>query len=742
MTTMTTKRRVSLQLAVTGVMGAASLVQAQSDGLGFGWETWPAPKRVERLLVADLDADGRADVVGALKSSSSSELLAIYRQPPVGMLTGPVVLSGASVGGAVGEVQYGDLNNDGRMDLVATVTAGANAGRVVSWRGLATGGFAAPVERAVNFAPQSLSLGDVNEDGRLDAAITSATSAYMLTGDGFGGFASPIPVSLGAAPHPVLLADADGDSHLDLVAMTGGASTKRITVRSGDGAGGFSPLVQSDVSADLRLHGLIDLDADGLAEAVLWTQLSSQSPRFEVWRNAGAGQFSFGASQTLLGRAWSITLGDVDSDATLDLVACTDTTGGTGFSVAALLGPASIGSLASVESPGVTSGTLALADVTGDARPELLVAAPATAGPASAIFGPVAIVLQAGGLPKNPNAIPLTGLCSDFEIADLDRDGDVDIAASLWDTEALELKRGDGAGTFTPWQSLPVGFQPHQLEVADLDGDGLTDILVDGEQVVVNGSGTLYATRGRLRPYHGGASGSFAPLAAFQAPIFHLPLLVADFNGDQQTDLMTGWWVAPLWLGAGGGQFEAPVLASSMGAFAAHAAHDWNGDGVFDVLASDPFSGEFITWIGRGDGRFLRGPSTPDHGANAVCVTDWNADSIEDVVAVNTQDPLVYPYLNDGAGTFAPATPIFVGTGGSFVDHVDIDNDGLRDLVVTGWLSPVAAIAPRTAGGGFDAPRFIHIFPYDVRVKLADVDGAPGVELISIGGPKLLVYRR
>jgi hypothetical protein len=75
----------------------------------------------------------------------------------------------------------------------------------------------------------------------------------------------------------------------------------------------------------------------------------------------------------------------------------------------------------------------------------------------------------------------------DIAVADFDGDGEMDLAFSMYESNLIEVWKGDGKGNFSPWRrSQAMGRIPYHLKAADLDGDGRPDIVVGNRSVSDN----------------------------------------------------------------------------------------------------------------------------------------------------------------------------------------------------------------------------------------------------------------
>jgi hypothetical protein len=135
----------------------------------------------------------------------------------------------------------GDFNNDGKPDLAVTSSTDHNV-QVLLGTGTA-GAFNAqtPVDLGAGTSPQFPAIGDLNNDGKADLAVTNAnggaTGALVLIGDGTGGFTAARPtVNVGSAPEGIAIDDIDFDDFGDLV-VANNTSPGGVTVALNAGNG-------------------------------------------------------------------------------------------------------------------------------------------------------------------------------------------------------------------------------------------------------------------------------------------------------------------------------------------------------------------------------------------------------------------------------------------------------------------------------------------------------------------------
>ena len=162
--------------------------------LGHGDGSFGAPNRNEiyygdtiysaAVTVADFNGDGKLDFAMALETTFSSNVT-------VALGTGTGTLGPASsvtVGYSPQSVAAGDVNGDGKVDLV---TANSYDNNVSVLLGTGTGTFGAAQNFAAGLQPRSVAMADFNGDGKIDLLTANAGSVSVLFGTGTGSFSPP-----------------------------------------------------------------------------------------------------------------------------------------------------------------------------------------------------------------------------------------------------------------------------------------------------------------------------------------------------------------------------------------------------------------------------------------------------------------------------------------------------------------------------------------------------------------------
>jgi hypothetical protein len=263
-----------------------------TSGFYVGYET----------LVGDVDGDGRADLVGV--GGGNVGVILSTGGSTNGAFGNPQTWFNGSVDGTYGTL-LGDVDGDGRADLVALGTGGVNVY-------LSTGsGFASPTSwRSSRFyAAYGTFLGDVDGDGLADVVGISSASVGVLFSTGSGFTYKTAWSKRFSGTYQTFLGDVDGDGRADLVASNTG--NIQVILSTGRGFGTLQTWQGTPI-----VGGLADLNGDGRADLVTWgpygqtLQLSSGGS-FGTAQSWGNG--FYGTQETLLG--------DVNGDLRADMIA-------------------------------------------------------------------------------------------------------------------------------------------------------------------------------------------------------------------------------------------------------------------------------------------------------------------------------------------------------------------------------------------------------------------------------------
>ena len=141
------------------------------------------------------------------------------------------------------DLALADIDGDGRCDIVVansvdnSISVLRNAG---TGSGISAGSFATKVDFATDIQPHSIAVSDFNGDGKPDLAVTnvisSTISLYVNAGYASsvtaGSFASKVDCMTGNEPFCAAIGDLDGDGKADLAVVNSGSDTVSIFVNT------------------------------------------------------------------------------------------------------------------------------------------------------------------------------------------------------------------------------------------------------------------------------------------------------------------------------------------------------------------------------------------------------------------------------------------------------------------------------------------------------------------------------
>jgi hypothetical protein len=671
--------------------------------------------------IADFNGDGFPDIVRASPSPNTIT---------VSLNNGDGTFAQAFGQGSnpTFDVSAADLDADGDADVAAitrerTISVLFNDGDAMF-----------PNESTIDVAgrPVQLLVTDLDDDGDNDIVYTDKEfdRLALLANDGAGGFMPTATLPTAFEPSEVGFADVAGDANRDLVVSFDAAAALRIFPGNGDGTFGDPQTITGDaVRGDLQIA---DFDNDGDMDFGFIRDTGPTRNGFAtVVLNNGDGTFTIGTPARIGGDASGSAIGDFNGDGSVDIV-----TANQSIDLLSLIlndGDGSFPVNDSVEI-GEVPTAVAIEDLNGDLRPDII-----TANDFSDDFS---VVINAGGALFDPEfrLTPLQGTVSSLSVADLDGDGDKDVASNLRTVASpIGLLINDGAASFSITQ-LPNDqlSKADLIHTEDLDGDGDPDLALTNYELGLLG----------LRLNNGDAT--FGAEATFDAGQRPNDAAFADLDGDGDIDAAFATAMTQsvtVIFNQGDATFGVPNAVFVGAEPESIDLADLDGDGVDDMVVTSTTADSVVVLRGVGDGTF-EPPASYFVGGDPtnVSIADADGDGDLDLASASEHRLDVTILLNDGEGRFAnDQIRVVVGPVPAGVFLTDLDNDTDQDIVVKSFDSTdgvltiaVNSCAPSVCPADTDGDAIVALD--DLLTVLAGFgsdtpDGASGGDVAPINNP-------
>lgn len=611
-----------------------------------------------------------------------------------------------------------------------------------------------------NYSGVPFNLADLDEDGALDAvaALTQGGRIATLRGSHDAVFAPVVDLVIPNASSAVVK-ELTGDAHADLLVLNpaAGGTTTRLFPGNGDGTFAQAPLPffpatrSSPVFADLV--GDESLDVLVRYEAYPYTYV-------EVYENA-AGVPSLRAQLGLSVAASGMvfTAADVNGDDLLDVVVMGENGAERRMQIFPgqpndTFGAAITHNLSNIVGNVLLRAptSISVGDVNEDGADDFLVGDSAGANLYLGAGNHTPVYSRRFDLPRISRAV----------LADADGDAHVDVVLLSGDDALLHIRYGAGNGAFSEPVEWSTGDSSTQIAVADVDGDGDPDVVVNGgalnvlEQVAPRRYDALrVVTRGtapgavrlgdldhdghldllllettKVSVALGDGQGGFGEKRSAVVPFDPLYAELFHADGDEHLDVVISGkeGEVALYVGDGAGGLSL-VDATPFGRMVAVA--DLDEDGKMDFLTADYRN----VRLHRGDGQGNFDVEVLDDQGSSntqLAVADVVGDEHLDVIVAGWETRDVRIFEGDGQGHVTLVDTLSLASDVAHVIAADFTGDCRGDLLVGQFTAYLSTILHATLpSGAFEAqPAFLT--SYTTEQKAADFDGDGWLDFIHM----------
>ncbi len=330
--------------------------------------------------------------------------------------------------------------------------------------------------------------------------------------------------------------------------------------------------------------------------------------------------------------------------------------------------------------------------------------------------------------------LPMGLLPASVAVADMNGDGIPDLVSTNSQNNSVSISLGLGGGAYAPRVNFATGGNPLFVTVADFNGDGRQDVA------------TANFDAATVSVLLGNGAGGLGPKVDLTTEFRPRSIAVADVNGDNRVDLIVpnyGAGIVSVFLGNGSGGFAPRTNYGGFGSPTCVATPDLNADGRPDLVVTNYGGTTISVLLANGSGGFgAKTDLSVGAGSNPhwVASGDLNNDGFDDIAVADYGTNQLSVLLGNGTGTLAPRTDFATGAGPITIALADMNADGIADVVTALGAGSVAVHAGNGSGGFGSAATFAAgAGPYQAVAADLNGDGRPDIATANLSANSLSV---
>ena len=323
-------------VSVNGLSGMSPTpfrVTFQADGTFENRVDYWVGGLIKWATTADIDGDGRADIIGVDETLQQVYVWLNYSAPgffdwsSFGMMF-QFQLSGSPYG-----VETADLNEDGKLDVIVTNSNGS-VDVLLNRSSWGVTHLDSPISFPTASTPYFIAVKDIDDDGKQDLAVACANNfatgyVSILKNTSTGGalsFAPSVNLEVGSGGvWCVRLEDMDADRKPDVLVTSGGSAWlsifKNVSTSGSIDYSSFQPRIDFTTGLYPAIMTVFDFNGDSKPDVVVGNAGDNSLSLFQNDATPGLlDAASLHQSFISTGNAWNPTAGDVNGDGNLDIL--------------------------------------------------------------------------------------------------------------------------------------------------------------------------------------------------------------------------------------------------------------------------------------------------------------------------------------------------------------------------------------------------------------------------------------